>query len=494
MTQTTPSSGSNGENQNKTNPPFAYNEGGGVKDQIVMTGPLSEVLSRAMGVFFEKKPLTTQPESPEADMPQAPATESYSQDQRIEAMVSAMQDDQGMELVLDNFNVNTVDDHMRRLASGEIANAPDTPAPTAIYVTTANDLLTPSTAEDLFARQSDNDVTLVTIIQDVDNAIIAVPDEGCPPPEEMREAIERIYEGTGVVLCWGVEAMCAHLLVKKFKTIKEARRVTTAVAKEGFAAWFTRKKKTLLEQLDEVAELCKNYSKDASLPMQPHWRHLVKNNNLFTEDAINIGKNLIELCDASKKFIATGFKLTGSNTSKSIDAVPMQTNFKRCFGRYKFTGKIEFSKTGTAASKNNYVLYDSINGKFLLIQLLEMSELDPLSYSRPFASYFYDTYPEVTLPLKGHVDGSDIQTLIETARTLVTTAIAELENTSDLEGAERTKGYEDDEDVEGDVSKCDIFNSYAGVLSSILEGVFKESIAFGEATVSLAKAYAKAAK
>ena len=258
--------------------------------------------------------------------------------------------------------------------------------------------------------------------------------------------------------------------------------------------WVTGKKKTLLDQLTEVAELCKNRTSDVSLVMQPHWRHLVKNNNLFSDTAVEIGEQLIELCNDSKKFIATGFKLTGSNISKSIDAIPMQTNFKRSFGRYNYGGEIVFSKTHKSASKNNYVLYDNINGKRLLIQLLDISKLDQLTHNRPFASYFYDTFPEVTLPMKGHVTGPDIQSLIETARNLVTTTITELENTSDLEGAERTKGYEDDEDVEKDVGQCDIFNSYAGVLSSLLEGVFKESIAFGEATVSLAKAYAKAAK
>lgn len=36
-----------------------YNEGNGVPDTIVMTGPLSEVYTKALGVYFKKEPLDT---------------------------------------------------------------------------------------------------------------------------------------------------------------------------------------------------------------------------------------------------------------------------------------------------------------------------------------------------------------------------------------------------------------------------------------------------
>lgn len=36
-----------------------YNEGNGVSDTILMTGPLSEVYTRALGVYFKKEPLDT---------------------------------------------------------------------------------------------------------------------------------------------------------------------------------------------------------------------------------------------------------------------------------------------------------------------------------------------------------------------------------------------------------------------------------------------------
>lgn len=43
--------------QSKPNEGVTYNEGNGVVDTIVMTGPLSEIYTRALGVYFAKKPL-----------------------------------------------------------------------------------------------------------------------------------------------------------------------------------------------------------------------------------------------------------------------------------------------------------------------------------------------------------------------------------------------------------------------------------------------------
>lgn len=39
---------------------FTYNEGDGVKDTIVMDGPLSEVYTKALNVFFAKKPINNE--------------------------------------------------------------------------------------------------------------------------------------------------------------------------------------------------------------------------------------------------------------------------------------------------------------------------------------------------------------------------------------------------------------------------------------------------
>lgn len=47
--------GVDGESSNAV----TYNEGNGVSDTILMTGPLSEVYTRALGVYFKKEPLDT---------------------------------------------------------------------------------------------------------------------------------------------------------------------------------------------------------------------------------------------------------------------------------------------------------------------------------------------------------------------------------------------------------------------------------------------------
>lgn len=52
--------------QGKTGDSITYNDGQGVKDTIVMTGPLSSIYTKALNIFFQKKELTVPSEGAEA--------------------------------------------------------------------------------------------------------------------------------------------------------------------------------------------------------------------------------------------------------------------------------------------------------------------------------------------------------------------------------------------------------------------------------------------
>lgn len=191
------------------NEPFTYDEGKGVKNQIIMTGPLSEVLSHAMNVFFEKKPLTASPEAPDADLPQAPAVaqESYSQDLYIEQLVSEMKTTQGLDLVLDNFDVSSMKEHMQQMRAGDLETQLNTPMPDSIFVTDIADITSNQTAEELIKRN--NDAVVVVIqnpgdVQEVETTTLG----------ELQAAAERIYEHTNIKLCFGIEALTQHLSKK----------------------------------------------------------------------------------------------------------------------------------------------------------------------------------------------------------------------------------------------------------------------------------------
>jgi hypothetical protein len=48
------------QNQNNTSASFTYDEGKGVKDTIIMDGPLSQIYSKALNIYFSKKPIEIQ--------------------------------------------------------------------------------------------------------------------------------------------------------------------------------------------------------------------------------------------------------------------------------------------------------------------------------------------------------------------------------------------------------------------------------------------------
>ena len=67
------------ESQDKDNKPvqtdITYNEGDGIKDTVIIDGPLSQVFTKALNVKLKKQPLTSEPEEKVAPLVTKPQEE-----------------------------------------------------------------------------------------------------------------------------------------------------------------------------------------------------------------------------------------------------------------------------------------------------------------------------------------------------------------------------------------------------------------------------------
>lgn len=361
----------------KANQPVTYNEGEGVKDQIVMTGPLSEVLSRALSVFLEKKPLVTE-ETP----PEMPATESYSQDAYMESMLASMSNTPGLDLVLDNFDISDVKDHVARARAGDLDAQLNAPAPTTIYVTDANDVTSPRTAETLIDQNQDSN-SVVVVVQG--NTSLGA-DQGTEllTTAQMKEATERIYEGTGLTVCWGLEALCNHLLITKFKTVEGV-----ALANEGFIdkvqeLWSKNitkaqgiKEKLLTKQKEFKSAFSFwpkdiDYSKPVDLEMSDEWKHLSKNGKITASGIIDIAGQLEDLCLVTREFVEASFEINQkTNAVGFFSPNGMAESVRRFYKPYE------------RSEKNSFDLYRGINNQRLTISLINQGKDENIQNDKP---------------------------------------------------------------------------------------------------------------
>jgi hypothetical protein len=197
--------------------PVAYDEGNGIKDKIVMTGPLSEILTQAMNIVFEKKPLELTDNPPEADTPTmdkpAASSESYAQDHFMEQLVNEVGKAPELQVVLSDFDVQSVDDHIADTKAGTLPT--ESPDVTTVLVTNASEIVKPENYEALVGTDTD-----------FRGIVLVVGDMGGPgpvqPPEETamllfedhaetERCLERLFEGTGAKICFGMEAFTQEL-------------------------------------------------------------------------------------------------------------------------------------------------------------------------------------------------------------------------------------------------------------------------------------------
>lgn len=104
-------SGSNGNFGGKLPDAFTYDDGKGVKDSVILTGPLSEVYTKALNIALRKTPLTKkEEESPDIDDLPVPkqedsklfvSNEALKEENETALLISYMQDNMEKEELKD---------------------------------------------------------------------------------------------------------------------------------------------------------------------------------------------------------------------------------------------------------------------------------------------------------------------------------------------------------------------------------------------------------
>lgn len=241
MTQTTPSKENctdcqrvgKPQDDQQQNSGVTYNEGTGIKDKVIISGPLSEVLAKQLAVVFHKKDLTLDADPQEADVPAA-ATETYAQDQAVVQAFQAAANKPDNQVILGNFDVLSVKDHMQRMLS-EQPNAQDVQASAEIpvVVMSENDLLDTALLNEVQLKGSDELLVLHApdpftgksedtfavrseanpVLQVLHNGEYTPPaqDPDAPTVAEKAAAIERLYSGQVKRIHFGLEAFIASL-------------------------------------------------------------------------------------------------------------------------------------------------------------------------------------------------------------------------------------------------------------------------------------------
>ena len=215
-----------------------YNEGTGVKDRVIISGPLSEVLAKQLSVVFKKKDLSLEPDVPDADIAaEQPATETYAQDQAIAQAFYDAANEPDNQVILGNFDVASIKEHVERkqnnrVQPGDIENVTDIP----VLVVTEADLL--DTANIMDVQLKSTDELLVVMEPDMrstsgkqtnnlmhrqtGNAVTQtlrrpeftdtpkLDGHNCTLSEKI-EALERMYGGQVKRIHFGVEAFIASL-------------------------------------------------------------------------------------------------------------------------------------------------------------------------------------------------------------------------------------------------------------------------------------------
>lgn len=230
---------------------FTYDEGEGVKDKIVISGPLSHVLREAMNQIFVKKSIVVSDDPGAVDAAlsdisdnKAPATESQAQDAYISAMIKTIEETPGTDVVLSDFDYHLQNEHVKKVQEGSPLNQSDQdPAIIPMFVARAEDLARPDIYEQL-ANNEDLNVVVVSgvdtssgedDITDVnyvatgggiaralyqDNQDHVIVNQEPTSNLIKAAALERFYEGTKVRLFFGMESFMQELL--NYRSSKKA--------------------------------------------------------------------------------------------------------------------------------------------------------------------------------------------------------------------------------------------------------------------------------
>lgn len=235
-------SSSGNTNQNEpTGDKFTYDKGEGVKDKIVISGPLSKAIREAMGQIFVKKnvmfsddPGNVDEALDTASEQKSVATESQAQDAYIAGVIKAAEENPGLDVVLHDFDFVAQDEHVRAVENGTaIPQTQRDPAIIPMFVARAEDLMRPDVFDQLAAAEDLNVVVVSGVdtssgsgdITDVNYLATAggitralhsqqdhvISDKQVTSSLVKAAALERAYEGMKIRLFFGTESFMAEL-------------------------------------------------------------------------------------------------------------------------------------------------------------------------------------------------------------------------------------------------------------------------------------------
>lgn len=220
----TNNNGSDGAEPNA--PGVTYDEGGGIKNRVVISGPLSEVLSKELNIIFKKTPLdlTEGPANGPVLDAMASATESYAQDVALQVAFRQAMVEPENEVILRSVDVSSIKEHVARMhegvpkaedlqgtqqinvITGEIDHLLDGPAMSPYDITDNTEIILMSApvAGDVNGKTDDlcvvkqDPTSSNRILQVLKQAKVTTPVGDYPTVTSKVEALERIYTGNRV--------------------------------------------------------------------------------------------------------------------------------------------------------------------------------------------------------------------------------------------------------------------------------------------------------
>jgi hypothetical protein len=231
---------------------FTYDKGEGIKDKIVISGPLSKTLREALNQIFVKKSVIYSEDAPSADSAidttidnLSVAKESQAQDEYIESLFQYARDNPSANVVLSDFDYVSQDSHVKAVENGEPLNQSEQDqAIIPTYVARAENLMDPDVFE-LLNEKQDINVVVVSGVQEVDNPLEqqemfdSAKSQGITQPLFQRgpsyvisdneanscltkaAALEKAYEGSNIRLFFGIESFMNELV--KYRTQKKVK-------------------------------------------------------------------------------------------------------------------------------------------------------------------------------------------------------------------------------------------------------------------------------
>lgn len=164
---------------------FTYDEGGGIKDTVLMTGPLSEIYTKALNVYFQKRDLT-QPEAAADDGDKAAqkvddklnAKEGQSEEV---AMESQNLDEAMLTEILNELDQENVDRSMGlglKFTAGKSPEAAATEISTTAYIMEMQQAMRPEVVEQIQTAKANSEyhTVLVVYTRPLGHTIGMIPD------------------------------------------------------------------------------------------------------------------------------------------------------------------------------------------------------------------------------------------------------------------------------------------------------------------------------